>query len=138
MPQHSWAAIISHAIYSGTIPKLHRERKFDTTKLLRPTRQRMPNIKKTTQSFSIGMQQMIESKIRRNKISLTPTTLSNSTTNLTNTSKSQYPKSLSSLTSINPASSKNKATSSLSVLAFLRLGTPPFASFQIYIYICCS
>ena len=35
----------------------------------------------------LGLQQMIESKIRQNKISLTPTTLSSSTTKLTHTSK---------------------------------------------------
>ena len=50
------------------------------------------------------------------------------------TSKSQC---LSSLRSINPASSKNKANSCLSVLAPLHLGTLPFASFKkkLYLYI---
>ena len=74
---------------SGDDPKRHRKRKFDTTKLLRPTRLPMPNMRKTAQSFSIGLQKMIESKIKRNKISLTPTTLSSSTTKLTHTSKYQ-------------------------------------------------
>ena len=133
------AAIISHASYPATIPKLHRKRTFGTTKLLRPTRRPMPNIKKTAQSFSIVLQQMIGSKIRRTKTSLTPTTLSSSTTKLTNTSKSQGPKSLSSLTSINKGSSKNKANSYLLALAPLHLGTPSFASFKkiffLFLYI---
>ena len=71
---------------------------------------------------------------------LTPTTLSSSTIKLTHMSKYQYPKSLSSLTSINPASSKNNANSCLLAQVPLLLGTQPFDSFEkdiifLYIYI---
>ena len=114
---------------SGNDPR--KKKKSGMPKLSRPTRRLMPNIKKTEPNFSIGSQQMIGSKIRRNKISLIPTTLSNSTTKPNKTNKSQHPKSRSSLTFISLVNSKNKANSCLSALAPLRLGTLHFVSFEL-------
>ena len=64
------------------------------------------------------------------KISLTPTTLSNSTTKPTKMHKYKSLKSQSSLTSISLVNSKNKANSCLSALVPLRLVTSPFVSFE--------
>ena len=117
-------------------PKVAQEEKVRHDKAIEAYQAAYAKYQKDRAKLLDGIATSVQSKIRRNKISLTPTTLSSSTTKLTHTSKYQYPKSLSFLTSINPVSSKKKANSCLLAQAPLPLGTQHFDFFDFIIIIC--